>query len=149
MIKKADKIYVSIQALLFILYIIPIKIFQLHIVAVFRYAGILFSLTGILIASIALLQLNKFLTAFPTPKQNSRLLKSGVYKYVRHPVYSGIILTSTGYGLFAQDVWKLLIAASLFILFYFKSKYEESLLLKHFKQYEAYQKNSYRFFPFL
>lgn len=149
MIKKADKIYVSIQALLFILYIIPIKIFQLHIVAVFRYAGILFSLTGIAIATIALLQLNKFLTAFPTPKQNSRLLKSGIYKYVRHPVYSGIILISTGYGLFAQDVWKLFIAASLFILFYFKSKYEESLLLKHFEQYEAYRKNSYRFFPFL
>ncbi|MDE3144305.1 MAG: isoprenylcysteine carboxylmethyltransferase family protein [Bacteroidota bacterium] len=148
MIKKADKIYVSIQALLFILYLIPLTIFRLHIVLIFRYAGILFSLTGILIASIALLQLNKFLTAFPTPKRNSTLLKSGVYKYVRHPIYSGIILTSTGYGLFAQDVWKLFIAATLFILFYFKSKYEESLLLKHFEEYEAYQKNSSRFFLF-
>ncbi len=149
MIKKADIIYVSIQSLLFVLFIIPVRIFPISIFSAIRYSGIILSGTGILIAFIALLQLNKFLTAFPTPKKHSKLLQAGIYKFIRHPIYSGIILTTLGNGFYSESLWKILIAVVLWILFYFKSKYEETLLMQHFADYEAYQKVSGRFFPFI
>ncbi len=149
MIKKADKIYVTIQSLLFVLYIIPVTIFPISFLPAIRYSGKMLFISGILIVLIALLQLNKFLTPFPTPKKNSKLLQSGLYKFVRHPIYTGIILITFGYSFYTESLWKLLTAVILWILFYYKSKYEERLLKQHFVDYEAYQKVSGRFFPFI
>ena len=149
MIKKADKIYVLIQALLFIIYLIPFTVFRLSIMPFIRYTGIFLLTIGVLIAIIALLQLNRFLTPFPTPKKESKLLQSGIYKFIRHPIYTGIILASFGYSFYAESVWKFFIAVLLFILFYLKSKYEESLLMNHFVDYQNYRKVTGRFFPFI
>jgi protein-S-isoprenylcysteine O-methyltransferase Ste14 len=108
--------------------------------------GAFVSISGFLIILLAILQLNKNLTPFPTPKENGELISTGLYKYIRHPIYTGIFLASIGIAFYTGSYWQLAIAIILLILFYFKSTYEESLLIQKYKDYEAYIKKTRRFF---
>jgi protein-S-isoprenylcysteine O-methyltransferase Ste14 len=143
-----DIFFVSMQLLLFIIYFIPITIFSFQTNYYFNYAALFFSIIGILIIALAILQLDKNLTPFPTPKENGKLIQTGLYKFVRHPIYSGIILSAISFGLYHGSFWKISVGFALWILFFFKSIYEENMLSKPFEDYEAYRKNTSRFFPF-
>ena len=125
-----DIILVSIQILLILTYFIPILqnviFFHLYI----RISGLALSILGLLVIIIAILQLNKNLTPFPTPKESGTLIQNGLYKFARHPIYSGGILATIFFGIFSESLWKIMIGFALFILFYFKSQYEESMLEK-------------------
>ncbi|MBK9985333.1 MAG: isoprenylcysteine carboxylmethyltransferase family protein [Saprospiraceae bacterium] len=144
-----DILFVSGQLLLFILYVVPLFSFPFHINTVIRYISLILAIFGVLIMGLAILQLNKNLTPFPTPKEDGTLIQNGVYKFIRHPIYTGIILIAIGFGLFHQSLWEIFIGIVLWVLFYFKSSYEEKLLSKHFLNYTAYTKTTGRFFPFV
>ncbi len=98
---------------------------------------------------VALFQLNKNLTAFPTPKENGNLIQTGIYKVIRHPIYSGIIVSTLFFGIYIESSWKIFISICLLILFYFKSNYEENLLSKFYSEYSDYKKHTYKFFPYI
>lgn len=141
-----DYLFVSIQFLLFGLYAFdflpPFKIPQLV-----KYIGLIFSILGFIIALLSVVQLNKNLTVFPTPKTDSELITFGMYKFSRHPIYTGLILFTFGYAIFKASLFKVLIALVLLLLFYFKTNYEEQKLLQKFPNYKDYKKKVNRFFP--
>lgn len=145
-IKKKDILLVTIQFILLVVFYIPFipTIFQVPVAV--TYMGAVISIFGFLVILLAIIQLNKNLTPFPTPKQEGVLINSGLYKYVRHPIYSGIFIAAIGMAFYNSSYWQLTISLILLILFYYKSNYEESLLIEKFKDYEAYKKNTRRFF---
>lgn len=145
-IKRKDILLVTIQFVLLTIFYIPVfpNIFQVPLIL--KYVGVIVSILGFLIIVIAILQLNKNLTPFPTPKENGVLINTGLYKYVRHPIYSGIFLAALGITFYTGSYWQLVILFILLILFYFKSKYEESLLIEKYQEYENYIKVTRRFF---
>lgn len=145
-IKHLDIIYVSIQFILLTIFYIPIfsNLFQTPLII--KYAGAIVSITGFLIVLIAILQLSKNLTPFPTPKETGVLINTGLYKYVRHPIYSGIFLAAIGISFYTGSYWQLTISFVLLILFYFKSNYEESLLIQNYTDYKEYMKKTRKFF---
>jgi len=144
-----DKLFVTIQIILLIAYLIPIKLINFELNFYFKYfclAVVFFTFIEML---IALFQLNKSLTEFPTPKENGILITNGVYKYIRHPIYTGIIISTLFFGIYNTNSWEILISMLLFILFYFKSNYEELMLEKHYTNYKEYKKKTYKFFPLI
>jgi len=145
-IKRKDILLVTIQFILLTIFYIPFfsNVFQTP--PIVKYAGAIVSTLGFLIILIAILQLNKSLTPFPTPKENGVLINTGLYKYVRHPIYSGIFLAAIGIALYNGSYWQLAISFILLILFYYKSKYEEFLLIEKYNEYENYKKGTRRFF---
>lgn len=147
--KLKDIIYVSIQFILFIIYALTpaVRVFYLSIFL--KDFSLVIAVLGGLVLFLALLQLNKNLSPFPTPKTTGKLITAGLYHWVRHPIYSGILLFVFGYALFSQSWSKLAISFLLLGLFYFKSVYEEKLLSQRFSNYSAYQKRTGRFFPFI
>ena len=145
-IKRLDFIYVTIQFILLTIFFIPLIQYTFQSFLIIKYLGACISFLGFLIILLAILQLNTNLTPFPTPKENGELISTGLYKYIRHPIYTGIFLASLGIAFYTCSYWQLAIAIILLILFYFKSKYEESLLIKKYKNYEAYIKKTRRFF---
>jgi len=146
-IPEKDLFYISIQLILFIVYFIPVISFKIH--TYLQHLFLVCSVTGFLIVIISIIQLNKSLTPFPTPKENAVLNTKGLYKYVRHPIYAGIIVFTVFFGLYNLSLFKILIGILLFVLFYFKSNYEEKLLLNKFENYTDYIKNTKKFIPFI
>ena len=148
-IKRKDLLFVGIQFLLLTLFFTPFFRISFPSIVFLKYPGAVISITGFLIILIAILQLNKNLTPFPTPKQGGSLIKTGLYKYIRHPIYTGVFLATLGLGFFNNSLWQLCISVVLLILFYFKSSYEESLLIEKYEDYKKYKESTNRFFPFL
>jgi len=144
-----DIMFVSIQLVLFVLYIIPASSATFNLPQWLHYVALVLAATGLMGITLAIVQLNKNLTPFPTPKASGTLIQTGLYRYVRHPIYSGIIVMAIGFGVFQESAWKLALGVMLWILFYFKSRYEETLLVKQYPDYEQYRAHSSRFFPFL
>lgn len=148
MTNRSDKDYwlVGIQFLLFLIFLIPFK-FNFIIVDYLRFTSLLFTVIGFLIVLVALFNLDKSLTAFPTPKRNSVLITSGLYKYVRHPIYTGILLVVFGYSIYSGSIPRLIISLLLLILFYFKTNYEENKLSQKYPDYSDYKSRTGRFIP--
>lgn len=145
-IHPKDKILVSIQFILFSCYAIDFN-WSLGFSHLLKYIGASFAIIGLAISLIAILQLNKNLSPFPTPKENAVLLENGLYKFVRHPIYSGLLFLFFGLGFYKDSPYKLIISSFLLILFYFKTQYEENQLKKKFANYSVYKKKVGRFFP--
>jgi protein-S-isoprenylcysteine O-methyltransferase Ste14 len=143
-----DIFYIFVQLLLFILFFSPIHTKEDSGAGMtWRIIGMLLTATGSMVLIFALVQLNKNLTPFPSPKESGKLVQTGLYKYIRHPIYSGILLLATGISFYYCSVWKLTITGLLVILFYFKSVYEEVLLSKKYIEYVKYKENTGRFLP--
>ena len=147
MLKLKDLIYLSLQAVLFVLYVIPVQVEVSLLIDVSGWFWWAFIGIGVIIGLLALLQLNTNLSPFPSPKHDSTLMTSGVFKYIRHPIYTAILLVCFSYAMLNSNSWKLIISFCLLILFWFKSTYEEQLLRKKFPDYKAYQSKTGRFFP--
>ncbi|WP_035086859.1 methyltransferase family protein [Aquimarina latercula] len=146
-LENNDFLFVLVQFVLFFVYVIDVKIGSIGWLPFINRIGLFTFVLGVLIVLVALLQLNKNLSPFPTPKLNSKLVKTGLYKFIRHPLYAGILYVVFGYGLYIGSVFKLIIATTIYILFYFKTKYEEEKLLEFFDEYKAYKVATGRFFP--
>ncbi|MEQ6121548.1 isoprenylcysteine carboxylmethyltransferase family protein [Reichenbachiella sp. MALMAid0571] len=68
------------------------------------------------------------------------LIKSGLLKYVRHPLYSGTILLCLGFWLFIPNTLNLVSIISIFIYLFIGIRLEEIKLVKEFgEEYIAYR----------
>ena len=143
-----DYLFVSIQFILFFCFIFDFD-WSMKLGFTIQKIGNFIAVFGGVIIILALLQLNKNLSPFPTPKNNTTLLQNGLYKYMRHPIYTGIILLFTGYSLYQNSFYKLGISLLLVILFYFKSNYEEQRLEQKFPDYKLYKNKTGKFFPWI
>ncbi len=143
-----DYLFVSVQFILFFCFIFDFD-WSMKLSLTIQKIGFVIAVFGGIIITLALLQLNKNLSPFPTPKESSSLLQNGLYKYMRHPIYTGIILLFSGYSVYQNSVYKLLISLLLVILFYLKSNYEEQRLAQRFPDYNRYKNKTSSFFPWI
>jgi len=111
--------------------------------------GLSLALVGGGLALAGALKLGRNLTPLPAPGADARLIRSGAYRVVRHPIYSGLILAAAGWALFIQGGLTLLFVLALFGLLDAKSRYEERLLVARFDDYADYQRRVCRLIPFL
>ncbi|MEI6749349.1 MAG: methyltransferase family protein [Bacteroidales bacterium] len=84
----------------------------------------------------------------PRPVTNSKMVIRGPYRYIRHPMYTSVILIAS--ALVAGDFspMKLGIGILLTLCLITKLEYEETLLVKRFPEYDAYRKTTKRLIPF-
>jgi protein-S-isoprenylcysteine O-methyltransferase Ste14 len=145
-INSKDIVLVCIQLVLFIVYTFPVA-WSLEFFSWFKTIGLVLAIFGFIVVALALLQLNKNLSPFPTPKDSAILIQNGLYTWVRHPIYSGIIILFVGYGIYQDSFFKLVITMFVWVLFYFKTQYEELQLQRKFTEYRVYKSKVGRFFP--
>ena len=143
-----DYVYVGIQGFLFLAFVLIPDIRQLDGGILNKVTGFGILLFGGLIVLFAFTKLGESLTAFPTPKLGGALKTGGMYAWMRHPIYTGIILVVLGWSLYQLSLGQAIIGILLWILFYFKSRYEEEGLERVYgEDYMAYRKKVGRFFP--
>ena len=104
-------------------------------------------LVGIIVLILSLYDLRKSLTALPLPTRNGQLQVSGLYRFVRHPMYVGVLTLSLGIAISGNTVFHYLLVAALYVLFSYKARYEEQLLVAKYPGYKSYMKKTPRFIP--
>ena len=96
---------------------------------------------------LSFLGLGSSLTANPVPKDNSQLVTDGLYKFVRHPIYTGLLLLGLSLVITAGVFPHILVWLLLAVLLNYKAKFEESLLQKRYPEYFEYASKTGRFIP--
>ncbi|HUC87007.1 MAG TPA: isoprenylcysteine carboxylmethyltransferase family protein [Candidatus Saccharimonadales bacterium] len=111
--------------------------------------GFIIFLLGIFLAIWARLYLGKNWGMPMTQKQDPELVTSGPYQYIRHPIYSGILLAALGSALASSIFW-LTIFAIMGIYFIYSAVAEERLMTKQFpKVYPMYKSKTKMLIPFV
>ena len=112
-------------------------------------AGFVLALAGLAMALLGLRDLGANLTPLPYPRDSARLVESGIYSRVRHPIYGGIIVGAVGWGLATTSAVALALGGVLALFFLLKSRREEAWLIARFPEYPAYRQRTKALIPFL
>jgi len=76
------------------------------------------------------------------------LIQTGMYRWVRHPLYASLILMFFGACLVFRNIAALLAVTVIFVPFmYYRALQEEGLLIQRFPQYEEYRRKTGMLFP--
>lgn len=115
----------------------------------FHLVGGTFIVTATLIILIGVKSLGKGLTPFPHPIGNAPLIQEGLYHFIRHPLYFGVMLGGFGVSMWRRNVLAVGLSVVLVILLKAKANREEVWLIKKFPEYEVYRKKTKQFIPFI
>lgn len=85
----------------------------------------------------------------PAPKVEGRLITSGPYRLVRHPMYTAVLLGGAALAATAEPSWAWLVWTALVGVLWVKASLEETWLSEHYPPYAAYCSTSKRFIPWL
>jgi protein-S-isoprenylcysteine O-methyltransferase Ste14 len=102
---------------------------------------------GLLVIALAFASLRSAIQIAPEPKPGAQLVETGVYKYLRHPIYSGIIFCVVGLFLRQPTVWMAIAVAMVIIFLFFKARLEEKLLLSVYPGYATYRSRTWGLLP--
>lgn len=111
--------------------------------------GLSLLIVGILIRWTAIKTLGKYFTGTVLIKDDHRLVRSGLYKYLRHPAYTGALLAHFGLGLSFSNWFALGFSSIPFIaVALYRMRVEERALKGAFgSEYVAYSQTSKRLIP--
>ena len=102
--------------------------------------GTLIEIVGGVLLILGFIHLKDSLKITPEPKENAQFVNTGIYKYIRHPIYSGLIFFGAGQVI---SKWTLTILISFIVLvvdLVAKYRYEDSLLIKVYPGADEYQR---------
>ncbi len=82
-------------------------------------------------------------------KQGHELVTTGPYRFVRHPIYTGVLLMCLGPAIQIGQLHCWLGTVVIGIGLWIKLKQEEQIMLQHFAEYEDYRKRVKALVPFV
>jgi protein-S-isoprenylcysteine O-methyltransferase Ste14 len=85
----------------------------------------------------------------PLVNPDARLVTNGPYAFIRHPMYSAVLLTIWPLIMDQYSFLRLVAGLILTVDLIIKMLYEESLLKKHFAGYGIYMTETKRLIPFV
>ncbi len=108
-----------------------------------RLAGNVLCVAGLLLMGAAFAALGRAVQVAPEPKATATLVTHGVYRWLRHPMYTAIVMLVI--GLFFRRATPLVgVAGAILISFVLlKARFEEQLLLARYPAYAAYKRRTW------
>jgi protein-S-isoprenylcysteine O-methyltransferase Ste14 len=115
------------------------------------YLGILLIFLGILVRQSSIAILGRFFSLTVQIAEDHKVVEKGPYRFVRHPSYTGVLVTFIGLGLAVQSWGALLLLLVVFgVSFGYRMRVEEQTLLKELGQdYASYMRRTKRLIPFI
>ncbi len=102
---------------------------------------------GLVLAGAAALALGRSLTPTPVPVDDGELRTTGPYRFVRHPIYSGVLVVVAGLTLRSGSWATLVLALATTAFFHLKASWEERRLSERYPGYAKYAATTPRFVP--
>jgi protein-S-isoprenylcysteine O-methyltransferase Ste14 len=146
---KRGEGWVVLQVVLFAIILLTPRIPDVMLPLWLRGIGGLFLLIGGISGTWGVLALGRNLTAVPEPIEGGELVTGGPYAFVRHPIYTGIILGTLGWGLLRSNLLGVALAIAAFIFFDMKSRQEEKWLVEAYAGYPEYQRRVRKLIPWV
>jgi protein-S-isoprenylcysteine O-methyltransferase Ste14 len=117
---------------------------------VLRYSGLATTAIGMAIRIIGMAQLGILFSGFVTLQPEHRLITTGCYRWVRHPIYSGSLLAFAGFLLVFRSQLALIAVPAYVIGTLMRIVDEERLFAETFgAEYEQYRARTWRLIPFI
>ncbi|PWV53856.1 isoprenylcysteine carboxylmethyltransferase family protein [Chitinophaga sp. S165] len=113
--------------------------------------GLAMILAGMVFRAIAVYTLGRYFTVDVAIRSDHKIVRKGVYRYLRHPSYLGVLVSFLGNAL-AFNSWAAALVGFLPVLavFLYRMKIEEELLVSNFgEEYLDYKKGTWRLIPFI
>ena len=109
---------------------------------ILRMIGLLFTLAGAALAIWARIALGTNWSGLVTVKENHALITDGPYTWVRHPIYSGLLLALLGTALVQGKVVYLIVISLAAVALWVKLRTEERFMYETFgEEYRYYHQN--------
>ncbi len=113
-----------------------------------RFTGIVLTAAGLALAFWARYHLGRNWSSQITLKEGHILICTGPYKYLRHPIYSGILLALAGTALSVGRYRALLGVALALLAFWWKARQEDAWLARAFgEEFERQRRRTGRLLP--
>jgi protein-S-isoprenylcysteine O-methyltransferase Ste14 len=115
------------------------------------YPGIALMFGGIVLRQWSIALLGGFFSVLVSVQEGQTIIRKGPYRFIRHPSYTGTLLTITGIGLAVQSWGALLTLLVMFgIVYRYRIGVEEKALVGKFgNEYVAYMKETKMLIPFI
>ena len=83
----------------------------------------------------------------PEVARDAKLVTAPPYRWIRHPMYTGLMLFCMAFLAADYRWWRVAIFVVLALTLESKARLEERMLAARFSDYNAYRKTSWKFFP--
>jgi protein-S-isoprenylcysteine O-methyltransferase Ste14 len=112
-----------------------------------RSAGVALCGLGLLLMAFAFISLRRVIQIAPEPRSSGHLVTSGVYRWLRHPIYTGMLIIIV--GLFIRRPTLVLAIASVVVIAFLlaKTRFEEELLVVKYPEYADYRRRTWGIIP--
>jgi protein-S-isoprenylcysteine O-methyltransferase Ste14 len=115
-----------------------------------RYFGLFLFFAGSILRLAAVFVLGRRFSGLVAIQPGHQLKTDGLYRYIRHPSYTGLIASMIGYVLIFRSMIGLLLNILLFLFLVSRMNDEESFLEAHFgDEYRNYRLRTRRLVPFV
>ena len=140
-------LFVAVQAVLLVVLILLPGADHWPVPGWLSALGYLLMAVGVAVMIAAGLRLGPSLTPTPMPTAGGQLTTTGLYRYTRHPIYSGVLALVAGIVVRSGSV--VVAAVGLLTLAFFtaKARWEEARLRERYPGYAAYAATTGRFIP--
>jgi protein-S-isoprenylcysteine O-methyltransferase Ste14 len=135
-------LYAGIQTLLLVLFAVVFFFVPGPLLFVSRAAlraGTIVCLAALALLLTSIVTLRRVIQVAPAPKAGGHLVSAGIYKVLRHPIYTAMTFLLLGLWLRRPTLATGAAAAIVIVFLVVKSRYEESLLAAAYPDYAAYR----------
>jgi protein-S-isoprenylcysteine O-methyltransferase len=112
-----------------------------------RIVGVIILLSATIFRVYMAITLNKSYSYSLEIREGHQLVTSGLYKYIRHPIYTGVILGASSIPIYSSSLRGFLITILVIPLFMYRIGNEERMLIEEYG--EEYQKQTWKLFPYI
>ena len=140
---KKELLLVTSQFIIIVLHFIKVNIFNQKLIhgeyLIIEYISNFMIILALIIIISSAKELGRSLSPMPRPKENSKLITTGIYSIFRHPIYYSLIIISLCFFIKSLTIYYLILSILLTFIISNKIKLEEEYLTKKFNTYTLYK----------
>ena len=115
----------------------------------FKAIGYIALVYGAISAVVGVATLGGSFSPLPVPRKDASFVSTGIFRFVRHPFYAGLLLVALGFTIVSGNEFRLLVTALLYWIVDQTIKGEEKDLEQAYPEYTAYKSQTAKLIPFL
>lgn len=136
---RGGAVWFAVQMVIFVAMLAAPIIQRSEVPVAVRVVGVLLLVAGLALAGAGYRSLGGSHSPGTTPITGARLVSTGVYGYLRHPIYAGWCLGAFGVALIFGSLLGVGVAVALVVFYDLRTREEEKFLMAEYPDYGAYR----------